>query len=80
MAQLVTLTRSDPHPRPGGANWQQWLAVHDAATGEPIVLLWEVMRPNGSIGYRDPATDRKLNGTLNQIIRGAMNLGQPRRR
>lgn len=70
--QLVTLTRSDARPRHGGPNWEQWLTVHDAATGQPLALLLEILRPDGSISYRDPCTRRRLRGDLDSIIRAAM--------
>jgi len=69
MARLVTLTRSDARLLPGSASWEQWLTVHDAATGQPLALLLEILRPDGSISYRDPCTRRRLRGTLDSIIR-----------
>jgi hypothetical protein len=68
----VVLTRSDRLPRPGGPNWQQWLTVHNAATGEAIALLHEVMCPDGSVTHRDPATGEHLPGTLDAIIGAAI--------
>lgn len=68
----VALTRSDATRRPGGQNWQQWLTVHDAITGEPILLVREILRADGSIGYRHAATGRKLRGSLDSLIRSAI--------
>lgn len=72
-ALTVALARSDARPRSGGPNWQQYLTVHDARTGDLLALLLEIMHPDGSVTYRDAASSRKLRGSLETIIRAAAN-------